>query len=367
MLRMKTRIAALALAITSATNEIQLFPAGEFAAVDGRPTDVEGGKWILTAELAAQIVAQVAATSTPLVIDYEHQTLRTASNGKPAPAAGWFSQVEWRDGAGLYATGVEWTENAAAMIAAGEYKFISPVFLYTKTGEVTQLLHAALTNTPALDGMDSVMLAAASRLASLSTETETTTVEDEILADILTSIRWTLNLPVTATAEDIKAELQKIIDAISNGQGTAAASVGLLTLLTQKDEQIASLSANAYDPAKHSPIEVVLDLQSRLAEASQNTGAMEIETLVVAALSDGRLLPSQETWARDYGKKDLAGLKTHLEKTPAIAALNRQQSTTIVPPKPEDKVNGTSMTPEQIAICKMFNNDPAEIAAQMKD
>lgn len=89
--------------------------------------------------------------------------------------------MEWREGSGLYAIGVEWTENAAAMIAAGEYKFISPVFGYNRRGEVIELLHAALTNTPALDGMDAVMLAAASRLASLSTETETTTVDEELL------------------------------------------------------------------------------------------------------------------------------------------------------------------------------------------
>ena len=142
---MKTRIAALAQAISAATNEIQLFPAGEFAAVDGRPTDVEGGKWILNAALATVLVEQVAAAKTPLVIDYEHQTLLTTENGKPAPAAGWFSQVEWREGEGLYAVGVEWTDSAAAMIEKKEYRFISPVFTYNKRGEVCQLLHAALT------------------------------------------------------------------------------------------------------------------------------------------------------------------------------------------------------------------------------
>lgn len=150
MPRMKLKIAALSLEITKATHsEIQLLPAGEFSAVDGRPhtDEVESGKWVLTAELAAQLVAQVAARATPFVIDYEHQTLRAVNNGKPAPAAGWFSQVEWREGSGLYATGVEWTENAAAMIAAGEYKFISPVFGYNRRGEVIELLHAALTNT----------------------------------------------------------------------------------------------------------------------------------------------------------------------------------------------------------------------------
>ncbi len=79
MPRMKMNIAALSLEITKATHsEIQLFPAGEFSAVDGRPytDEVESGKWVLTAGLAAQLVAQVAARTTPFVIDYEHQTLR---------------------------------------------------------------------------------------------------------------------------------------------------------------------------------------------------------------------------------------------------------------------------------------------------
>lgn len=69
MPRMKMNIAALSLEITKATHsEIQLFPAGEFSAVDGRPhtDEVESGKWVLTAELAAQLVAQVAARATPL-------------------------------------------------------------------------------------------------------------------------------------------------------------------------------------------------------------------------------------------------------------------------------------------------------------
>ena len=82
MPRMKMNIAALSLEITKATHsEIQLFPAGEFSAVDGRPytDEVESGKWVLTAGLAAQLVAQVAARTTPFVIDYEHQTLRAVS------------------------------------------------------------------------------------------------------------------------------------------------------------------------------------------------------------------------------------------------------------------------------------------------
>ncbi len=53
------------------------------------------------------------------------------------------------------------------------------------------------------------MLAAASRLASLSTETETTTVDEELLNDLLSSLRWMLNLPVTSTAEELKASCKR--------------------------------------------------------------------------------------------------------------------------------------------------------------
>ena len=66
-----------------------------------------------------------------------------------------------------YQTGMSGlTDRAAAMIEAGEYRYLSPVFRYdSETGEVLELLHVALTNTPALDGMDPVrLLAAASRL-----------------------------------------------------------------------------------------------------------------------------------------------------------------------------------------------------------
>lgn len=364
---MKTRIAALSVAINNATNEIQLFPAGEFAGVDGRPKDVEGGKWIINARLAAVLVAQVAAANTPFVIDYEHQTLRSAENGQPAPASGWFSKVEWREGVGLYAIDVEWTTNAAAMIAAKEYRFISPVFRYNKRGEVCLLLHAALTNTPALDDMDEVMLAAASRLASLSTETETTTVDDDQLNYLLSSLRWLLNLPETSTPEEICAELKKIIDAVSAGQGTAAASVGLLNILSQNAEQIASLSANAYDPAQHIDLASFNELQTRYAALSQTSTTQEQDGLITAALSDGRLLPTQEKWAKDYAKKDMAGFKTYLEKAPKIAALSQQQSDKFIPPKPADKVNTASMTAEQLAICNAFGNDPAEVAQQLED
>src|SRR5690606_17995947 len=89
----------------NAAGEIQLLPAGAFRARDGRPEKIP--HWFIDGDIAAAVIARAASRKTPLVIDYEHQTLLTEQNGQPAPAAGWFREMEWRDGAGLFALNVE--------------------------------------------------------------------------------------------------------------------------------------------------------------------------------------------------------------------------------------------------------------------
>ncbi len=137
-------------------NEFQLFPIGLFRTQDGRPKEAPG--WQMNATIAARLIAAFNTQKNPIVVDYEHQTFTTKENGKPAPAAGWVHGLEWREGKGLFAVGVKWTDAARASIQSDEYRYISPVFLYNQqSGEVTSLLNAALTNRPALDGMEAAV------------------------------------------------------------------------------------------------------------------------------------------------------------------------------------------------------------------
>jgi phage I-like protein len=147
-------------ALNTPGHDFRLLPAGLFSATDGRPQGLPG--WRMSRAGALEIIKLAAARVTDFVIDYEHQSLNTASNGKPNPAAGWFKRLEWREGDGLYVTDARWTARAAAMIKAKEYRFISPVFEYDNTGNVLGIVSAALTNIPALDGLTE--LAAASRV-----------------------------------------------------------------------------------------------------------------------------------------------------------------------------------------------------------
>lgn len=364
---MKTLFAALAIEITKATHgTIQLFPAGEFRAVDGRPKDCD--HWLMNAEIAQRLIDAANARSTPYVIDYEHQTLRLIENGQPAPASGWFKELEWRENDGLYAVNVEWTDAAAAMIIAGEYRFISPVFNYNKSGHVLQILHAALTNTPALDDMDEVMLAAASVLAINSTS-EGNAGMDELLEQL----RWMLNLPLSATQEEVSAELMKLISRLSNNEGTAAASVNLLQMLDQHDTQIVALTAQVTtpDPVKWVSVDVMHQAVSEaVTQAQANMAALasqQCDGLITAALSDGRLLPAQKAWAESLAKANPDSLKSFLDKAPKIAALTQTQ-TRGKPPlgSPPAATDVDDDGEVDTAICSLLGTDPKQIAEFIK-
>lgn len=348
-------IAALTAHIESTGSELKLLPAGSFRARDGRPA--ECAAWHLDGAIAESLIAAANARQVPYVLDYEHQTLNAATNGQPAPAAAWFHALEWRDGDGLYAVDVDWTARASAMIEAKEYRFLSPVFAFDEAGNVTALLHAALTNNPALDNLDEVQLAAASTLASayasaavaaLSTDTPT---EDTNMDELLEQLRWLLNMPVGATVNDVTAQLKKLIDSLSGGQGTAAASVDLGALLDAQRTQIAALSASQADPAKYVPIAVMTDLRTQLDAARAQLAGAEVGDLVTAALKDGRLLPAQEAWARDLGKSNVAALRTFIETAQPVAALRTTQTGGV---SPAGASAGAAPSDIALAVCSQL-------------
>lgn len=158
---MNTLASCTSLPITGPSSEFRLLPAGRFRSDDGRPEGVGG--WYVDASITASLIAQARQRAGDFVIDYEHQSLNTRHNGQPAPAAGWFKQLEWREGQGVFATGVKWTSAASTMLTSREYRYISPVFEYdNKTGAVRRIINAALTNNPALDGLVDLAAAAMS-------------------------------------------------------------------------------------------------------------------------------------------------------------------------------------------------------------
>jgi len=315
----------------------QLFPDGSFAARDGRPASITEGAltaWRMDADIAAAVTAKVEARASQLPVDYEHQLLLAKKNGQPAPSSGWITAVSYVPGRGLFAA-VSWTARAREHISSDEYRYISPVFRFDiATGAVLEILSVALTNNPALDGMDAVALAALFPSTTAATATPTQTKETD-MDELLERLRWMLNLPITAGPEEIKAELDKLKTMLTEGDA-AAASVDLLALLKGKDENIASLTSQVAtpDPAKFAPVGALASLQQANTELKAQVAALatagqvsKVDALVQAALADGRLTASLEPWARSLGAKDEAALTAFLDSAAPVAALTTMQTT----------------------------------------
>lgn len=302
-------VAALTVELTTegaAPAEFRLLPYGRFRAADGsgRPVEVPDG-WLLDQETAIAVASAFNERRDARVIDYEHQTLNAAQNGRPAPAAGWIGSLEARDD-GLYAVGVSWTAAAAEMIGRREYRYISPVFPYDRaTGRVLAVVHAALTNYAGLDGLTD--LAALAALAAQFSAVQPH--QENSMNELLKKLLAALGLQESASEEAALSALAAL----------KAQSVRAGTL----DAELAVLRGATPDPAKFVPMAQHAQVQNELAALTAKVDATERDGLMTGALGDGRILPAQEAYWR---AQPLAALRAYLDVAQPIAALSGMQS-----------------------------------------
>ncbi len=296
---------------------IRLFPSGSFSPI-GTPSvgSAPGGQWVIDAALAKQVIARVAATKTDELIDYEHQSLFCRDNGKPAPAAGWFKSVEWReapadDGGGLWATDVSWTANARAALEAGEYRYLSPVFSHDPQGRVQSLVSVALTNKPALDTLDPLVSRAALSLINGAPQLEDT------------SVTLTPEQIAALTAQRDAAQTQ--VAALTQERDAANTKVAALTQERDQLKAAAEQAKAAADKKAHAD-------------------------LLQAALTDGRLIPADKPWAEG---QSLAALSQFLEGRKPLVDLSRQS-------KRDADGGQQGLTQDELAMCARMDVKPED-------
>lgn len=357
-------VAALSVALRPGEDEIQLFPVGEFRASDGRPTDVD--TWRMDGDIARALIEGFNARRRRLVIDYEHATLTAKLTGQPAPASGWIKSLHWRDGQGLYAR-VDWTKRAKTHIEGDEYLYISPVFTYDKQGRPQTLLHAALTNDPALDDLDAVCLAVASAMGLASSQARpgsalspTSPPKEHPMDQLLKACLAHLGLPDDATEEQA---LVKFNEHTAKARQDADQVAALTAQVRTKDQEMVALKSSAAstgipDPAKYVPIAAISDMQAQIVALTQDNRAREVNDLVAVALSSKKLIPSMQGWATELGMKDLDQLKAYLENAPAIAALSGSQTGGRAPDG-----DGSQLSDTEMAVCTSMGLDPAKFKA----
>ncbi|TBU75204.1 phage protease [Phytopseudomonas daroniae] len=320
---------------------LQVTPAGHFKPSDGR--EIKVPSWYIDQAVATKVIERFDARRTPPVLDYEHQTLHKEENGQPAPAAGFFRELEWREGQGLFAR-VELTARARQYITDGEYQFFSPVFVYhPTTGHVLDVQMGALTNHPAIDGMEALGLRAAATFGlTLEEETPVNPLLRAVLAALGLAETTTEDQAIAAlTAHtDQQTALRKLlsIDDKADGAALVAACTGL------------KAKAAVVDPAKFVPLDVVTGLQGEVAALTARLGEhdqKDLDTEIKGALEDGRLHTTMEGWARDLGKSNRTALTAYLSTISPIAALTATQTGGNAPIA--DK--GTGLTQDELAVC----------------
>lgn len=194
---------------------------------------------------------------------------------------------------------------------------------------------------------------------------QTLSDQDNTMNKLLIAICTLLGLDPAKTTEDqaeaactgIKAQLEQLGKlrtelGVAEGADTATAVAACTSLK--------KAAATSPDPAKFAPIEIVTQLQGQVAALTAKDTDREVGALVDLALKDGRLLPAMKEWATDLGKKDLAALKSFVDKSAPIAALSATQTGGHQPAAVAD-ANG--LTPNELAVCAATGVTPKDYAA----
>ena len=228
---------------------LHLLPVGRFSGVDGR------GPYHLR---DAQAVMNASMADGNLPLDENHSTDLAAPAGAPSPAVGWIVQLQARDD-GIWGR-VEWNASGTQLMRERAYRGVSPVFNHDKSGNVSRLLRAALTNTPNLP-----------RLTTIHTRQETQMD--------LAQLRAALGLPETADEAAVLAAVTANAGAVARHaqQITALAAAAGVTATTEAQLITALQTARGAQTEVAAMAAQVVTLQGQLQtmQAQQSRAAAE--------------------------------------------------------------------------------------------
>lgn len=311
------------------------------------------GDFIVDEESFQRIKNTFKERGIDIVIDYEHQTLEDVQ----APAGGWIKDLFLQDGA--IAAKVEWTPKAEEYLKNKEYKYLSPVVLVRKSDQKAVVLHsAALTNTPAIDGMFAIV-----NSINIDEFEEGGNIMD------LKKLAALLGLPEDATEEQIMqaikaalGEVEKLKEEIKkNGSGAVTETVankvicGLLGVddKTAKTEDVAAAIMALKNPANFVPVSEFNKLKERLDKKDSSE-------LVTTALKAGKISAAQKEWAEEYALKDPEGFKKFVEKAPQAVPMGELDIE-------DTKKDSSKMTETTMAVCKMLGVSKEDLEKYGKD
>ena len=257
--------------VATAPDWIQIFPAGpNLAALDGRD--------FLMSDPQAFVDAQRVSKARPILVDYDHLSAFNPEAGGDQTASGWIEALEVRNGE-VWAR-VAWTVHAARQIADRQWRFVSPEFRVDRaSGEIATLDAVALVNRPAFE-----MTALARANTTNPEDTPEDTPGDR---PMLKEIASAPGLAEDATQSDTQKTAQETAWA---AQAAAQAATRTATRTATP-----STTPSTRDFMPRADYDRVLAraeaAEGELARARERARRDEVETLIAAAVSAGKIAP----------------------------------------------------------------------------
>lgn len=203
------------------------------------------------------------------------------------------------------------------MIAAREYRYLSPAFLHDKAGVITRLKSAGLVHNPAL------------QLTALASQEDTMppasalmdTPKDAPRPAFAARLAQLMGLPGDTPEDEALALVARMVAALSKMTG-------------KEGEPVAALASEATpDPRYFMPVAAV---QAMLAERATTLATMSEERAaakVADALRRGHISPAMKGWATALCRSDEAAFDSFLSSVPpAFAHLSQPTHTSGAPP-----------------------------------
>lgn len=247
--------------------------------------DHPAGEQVIDGAAAERIVERLDQWGRDIVVDYQHQSMGKCAK---APAAGWVKAGTWEVAERGVEADIEWTDEAAALVEAREYRFLSPVFERTD-GEITGLVNLGLTNNPNIHAME-----------PLVNEME----EERMENDFMAALREKLGLNEDADEEEMTVAVDALVAEKEAGG--------------KQDDALRTV-AEMLGAAPEDGGEAVVERVRQLVQKFSAIDERETEALVNDAVASGRLRPGMRQWALDLARDNREALDRYLENSGAAA------------------------------------------------
>lgn len=295
---------------------VELIPAGRVQGRDGRGW--ENGN-------PQGIIGMFLNSGRDLPIDLEHATELKATKGEPAPAVGWVKALENRGGS-IWGR-VEWNSIGQELVGGKQYRYLSPVILYSKeSGEIAGLTSVGLTNRPNL------------KLTALNHQGEDPKEEGMDLKVLLAAI----GVSATATEAEALNAIEKMKSDLATAMNSAGQAADLAKFVPRGD----------YDAA----LSRATNAESVLADQKKQALETAINSEIELALKAGKIIPATVDYHKAQCQQDggLDRFKAYVAAVPAIGGPSGLDGK-------EPDGQGKALNAEEAQIAAMFGNTVEDI------